>query len=328
MMNNIEKLPSELIQMIYSNLTIKQRLMLGSSCLQLYLTLKENMLFKVCSKKLKYRRVKLNQIVPKIANNHTAFIEFHNIYRLRINHNLLLFSASKAGNLDLIKFIIRAHTYTSDTQHLAFNDACLHQRVNVVSWFIESNIILISSYMFPLVCASGDINLVKRIYSGTVPHKSILDEALGMACKYGHLEIINWFCHDLGYEYELADHFNKACIHGQLDVAKNIYEVCDSFMCDKTISYAYDRALYGGQLYVARWLNTLCDLYTNKKEHKLLEWFRSALDTNNVKLIKHVYDMITNKCTKPNKGDLLKYAKKIGHLDTIYKLTWTYQYQL
>lgn len=315
----IDSLPNELIQLIFSYITVKQRFMLGSCCTGLYAILKKNTLFKACSKEVKCRKVKLNEIVPNIFKNDRVFTEFKNIYLPRINYNFAFIHACESGNLEFVEWSILMRNHSQSIIMEAFERACSNHKINIINWFIDNNIICPTANHFPLICAAGDLPLVRKIFLKTLPAKIIQDNALSIACNNSYLDIVRWFA-SLGNKYGWDVHFNRACGQGNLELAKTIYEVCGELANGNAIYHRYSNVLREGQLNVAEWLDTLDDLYTNERSEVWMVWFCDALSSKNILLVKYVYDMIINKCAYVDSDFLCNMAIEKGHIDMICNL--------
>lgn len=319
-MNKLDELPNELVQMIYSFLTINQRLMLGLSCVRLYNALRKNKLFEACSKKLKRHKGEINKIIPNILGKLFLFEEFENIYGAQINYDMALMHASKMGNLEFIKWITLTHKYALDVINKTFELACFHQKTHIVRWFIETRTIVASCDIFPLICASGDFELVQQVFTETAPNMYIRKKANELACEYGHIEIVSWsLTHDLNNTYLLEHYFETACKNGNLDIAKIIYNLLKTPVHPRVFKNVYKNTLRNGYLLVAQWLDTLNNNYelSGRSELHIKAILFDAFKSKNVDLIKYVYSMIQKQGIESCIKSLHGLAIKNGDIDVL-----------
>ena len=143
------------------------------------------------------------------------------------------------------------------------------------------------------LCSSGKLEEAKKFLKEnptidpTAKNDLYFRNALGCACRYGHLEVAQWLYQINPEDDEWA--FQKAYINGHLDFAKWLLEVKPTIDISSHDDYAFRWVCKYGNLELAQWLLKVkpdIDISANNEEA-----FRSACDNKHLEVAKWLLEV-------------------------------------
>ena len=163
------------------------------------------------------------------------------------------------GHLDLAKYF-----YQLGVQ--------LNTPVNIHGWSNSDETIFIHC------CRRGYLDIAKWIYQlGKDTNSPIYIYkgygcAFRNACFYNHLDVVKWFCNDpemhrgIDFEHNGEAVFTDACVNGNLELAKLLYDFGSIDIRKLDIHYnddeAFRLACSKNQIEVVKWLCSICKRYS------------------------------------------------------------------
>ncbi len=147
------------------------------------------------------------------------------------NGPILLNSAAKSGNIELIKWMQKhGFKFTEQTILSAVGNS------ELVKWLYENDYLYHSDKLCKKIVMSGDLNLLIWLHERNVTNQSICN----YAAQAGHLYILIWAI-DEGYHFNAEKLLHHAVVGRNFHIMKWL---CDNEFLSKDIEYnmKYDRA--------------------------------------------------------------------------------------
>lgn len=162
----------------------------------------------------------------------------------------------------------------SDTIHCSslrtFDLACGHGHLDIAQWLHDMCAFsvddIVQGNIFTCVCAGGHIKVARwlmdtfaepqrEVFRGEYPN------AFAMACRSGHLHLVQWFAPHVTREEVCGDNMSAmqyACLNGHLRVVKWVVQHFGLMVVEDSpdlFGTPFVEACSGGRLMVAQWLN-------------------------------------------------------------------------
>lgn len=242
----------------------------------------------------------------------------HNIYKYVIG-----FHSDKSPVIDLNRYDLDQFDLNMFYLNQLIQYACKHGFSNVLKRLIElgkQKQIKLNKYKkyFKIACENGHQNIAEIIIVKSNEDNCPIDIKCNIVsnwiniCKNGHQNIIEYFYRlntelNLDLNLDLGDGFYHACINGQYDLAKYLYNLAEFIDINDSNNKIFKKVCENGHLEIAIWLYNL--YATDNSKHiqicdkeifgrvcrlgyfKLAIWFYniSQIDNNTEIIIQNIY---------------------------------------